>query len=291
MPHNEASHCSPFTPSTKGTIGLKQRDRSLAGSKEGQSGSYGEPSPGDQMASHRYVRKRKKFVSEHPKQAEQSWGATTGEAECADEKAGKAIAKAEEKDEGAAGGWDSGTAEVADVPADADGTTPTQGSAPTDAPAAPVEKPEPEDNSRSYANYLREQAEKKSKLGGGVPEARIFNARLESVTDNDRSMVITAMAEKPNFHARTPFNSARDRESNQKQWTHPTWEELGGDYLHFTLFKESKDTMECIHRTFCPCREARQNCTSCTVYYLDVLKSMEEHKLKITGNRELRLAC
>ena len=31
---------------------------------------------------------------------------------------------------------------------------------------------EPEDNSRSYADYLAEQAEKKIKLGGGVPEAR-----------------------------------------------------------------------------------------------------------------------
>ena len=74
----------------------------------------------------------------------------------------------------------------------------------------------------------------------------IFKSRLESVTDNDGSMVITAMAEKPTFHARTPVNNARDRESNQKQWAKPTWEELGGDYLHFTLFKENKDTMECI---------------------------------------------
>ena len=54
------------------------------------------------------------------------------------------------------------------------------------------------------------------------------------------------MAEKPTFHARTPVNNARNRESNQKQWTKPTWEELGGEYLHFTLFKENKDTMECI---------------------------------------------
>jgi len=32
--------------------------------------------------------------------------------------------------------------------------------------------PEPEDNSKSYDEYLAEQAEKKLKLGGGVPEAR-----------------------------------------------------------------------------------------------------------------------
>ena len=75
---------------------------------------------------------------------------------------------------------------------------------------------------------------------------KIFNSRLESVTDNAGSIVITAMAEKPTFHARTPVNNARDRDSNQKRWTKPTWEELGGDYLHFTLYKENKDTMECI---------------------------------------------
>ena len=112
-------------------------------------------------------------LSDHPKQADQSWGAPTGESEFADEKAGEAIAKAEEKDEGAAGGWDSGTAEVAaEAPVDADGSAPAQASAPTDAPAATVEEGEPEDNSRSYADYLAEQAEKKMKLGGGVPEAR-----------------------------------------------------------------------------------------------------------------------
>ena len=75
---------------------------------------------------------------------------------------------------------------------------------------------------------------------------RIFNSRFESVTDNNGSMVITAMPEKSTFQARTPVNNARDRGSNQKQWTKPTWEELGGDFLHFTLFKENKDTMESI---------------------------------------------
>ena len=110
--------------------------------------------------------------SDHAKQADLSWGAPSGNAEFADEKAGEAIAKAEEKDEGAAGGWDSGTQEMAEpaAPVDADGAAPA-GSAATDPPAAPVEEPEPEDNSRSYADYLAEQAEKKMKLDG-VPTAR-----------------------------------------------------------------------------------------------------------------------
>ena len=66
------------------------------------------------------------------------------------------------------------------------------------------------------------------------------------MTDNDGSIVITAMPEKATFHARTPVGNGRDRGSNPKQWNKPTWEELGGDYLHFTLFKENKDTMESI---------------------------------------------
>lgn len=116
------------------------------------------------------------FSRDHVKQADQSWGAPTGDAEFADEKAGDAIAKAEEKDEGAAGGWDSGTADIGETKtADADGIAPAESAAPTDAPAAPVEEPEPEDNSRSYSDYLAEQAEKKLKLGGGVPEARKAN--------------------------------------------------------------------------------------------------------------------
>ena len=125
--------------------------------------------------------------SDHPKQADQSWGAPTGDSEFADEKAGEAIAKAEEKDEGAADGWDSGTAEVAAEPtASADGTAPAQGTAPADASAAPGEE-EAEDNNRSYADYLAEQAEKKLKLGGGVPEARKPNEGSKSKKEWDNA--------------------------------------------------------------------------------------------------------
>ena len=124
------------------------------------------------------------LYSDHVKQADQSWGAPTGESEWKDEQAGAAIAKAEEKDEGAAGGWnatsatgdwDASSAAVsgqAAPTADADGTAPAEGSTPAKAPAEPVVDPEPEDNSRSYADYLAEQAEKKLKLGAGVLQAR-----------------------------------------------------------------------------------------------------------------------
>jgi plasminogen activator inhibitor 1 RNA-binding protein len=101
--------------------------------------------------------------SDHAKQADQSWGAPTGGSEWDDEKAGEAIAKAEEKSEG----FDT----VVEPPVDADGNklTTTEEAVPL---AALITEPEPEDNSKSYADYLAEQAEKKLQLGSGVLEAR-----------------------------------------------------------------------------------------------------------------------
>ena len=102
---------------------------------------------------------------------------------------------------------------------------------------------------------------------------RIFNSRLETMTDNDGAMMITAMAEKTPFYARTPMNT---NTRNNDRGTHrgnrrgndrvngrgnddrfrtqafsgargkPSWEDLGGKYLHFSLCKENKDTMEVI---------------------------------------------
>lgn len=102
---------------------------------------------------------------------------------------------------------------------------------------------------------------------------RMFNSRLETMTDNDGAMMITAMAEKPTFHARNPMDTnARNhdrgnhrgnnrangrgngRGNDDRSKTHassgargkPSWEDLGGKYLHFSLYKENKDTMEAI---------------------------------------------
>ena len=102
---------------------------------------------------------------------------------------------------------------------------------------------------------------------------RIFNSRLETMTDSDGAMMITAMAEKPTFYARNPVDintrnndhgnhRGRDRGNDRFNGRgqdgrsraqasggakgKPSWEDLGGKYLHFSLYKENKDTMECI---------------------------------------------
>ena len=102
---------------------------------------------------------------------------------------------------------------------------------------------------------------------------RIFDSRLETMTDSDGAMMITAMAEKPTFYARTPMdtntrnndhgnhrgkdrgnyrvdgrgNDGRPRvQASGGAKGKPSWEDLGGKYLHFSLYKENKDTMESI---------------------------------------------
>ncbi|GKZ94318.1 hypothetical protein AnigIFM59636_007689 [Aspergillus niger] len=66
---------------------------------------------------------------------------------------------------------------------------------------------------------------------------RIFKSQLESQTDSEGMMVISAAPNRNNRSAQGGRNNARPR-------VPVNWDELGGPYLHFTLYKENKDTME-----------------------------------------------
>ena len=95
---------------------------------------------------------------------------------------------------------------------------------------------------------------------------RIFNSRLETVTGSGGTITVT-YAPASSYHSRAPNNergngqnqvredrergrghgrgnmirSGNDRSNRREQWAN-----LGGDFLHFTLLKENKDTMEVI---------------------------------------------
>lgn len=75
---------------------------------------------------------------------------------------------------------------------------------------------------------------------------RMFHSRLDSSTDDDGSVKIFAAMPSSGFKAK---NNAR-HENRPKGPKQPMgkagWAELGGEYLHFTLYKENKDTMEAI---------------------------------------------
>lgn len=82
---------------------------------------------------------------------------------------------------------------------------------------------------------------------------RIFFSRLETRTDDDGCIIISAMPAVSSYDGRPTGNQAdhknrkqNDRSTKRTPQGRSDWLELGGNYLHFTLYKENKDTMECI---------------------------------------------
>ncbi|KAL4898842.1 hypothetical protein BDW74DRAFT_126398 [Aspergillus multicolor] len=73
---------------------------------------------------------------------------------------------------------------------------------------------------------------------------RIFNSQIESSTDSEGMMVISVAAnrnKRSNQQGGRSGNNGGGRDKNRVNW-----DELGGPYLHFTIYKENKDTMEVI---------------------------------------------
>ena len=89
---------------------------------------------------------------------------------------------------------------------------------------------------------------------------RIFSSRLDSSTDGDGNIIISSANERGGWGAQACGRGARGsrgrggrgNNSNNNSNRQPQlmgkirWKELGGEYLHFTLYKENKDTMEVI---------------------------------------------
>jgi tRNA pseudouridine13 synthase len=72
---------------------------------------------------------------------------------------------------------------------------------------------------------------------------RIFHSKMESSTDKEKNtMTFTAAAP-----SQARNSNSRDHNGNQiRRQGKLGWAERGGEYLHFTLYKENKDTMEVI---------------------------------------------
>lgn len=82
---------------------------------------------------------------------------------------------------------------------------------------------------------------------------RIYKSYLESYTDDTGAMIISAAptnSTNKNPGARGEWqdsNSGRNGGSQRQEGSFkPGWKDLGGEYLHFTLYKENKDTMEVV---------------------------------------------
>ena len=86
---------------------------------------------------------------------------------------------------------------------------------------------------------------------------RIFSSRLDSSTDGDGNIVISSANERGGWGAQASGRGARGSRGRSNKSNNNNnrqsqlmgkirWKELGGEYLHFTLYKENKDTMEVI---------------------------------------------
>lgn len=70
---------------------------------------------------------------------------------------------------------------------------------------------------------------------------RIFKSKIETKTnESDNTIAVTAPPLAVKGRGGDRVGAPR---KNQKQ----SWEEMGGDYVHFTLYKENKDTMEAVY--------------------------------------------
>lgn len=73
---------------------------------------------------------------------------------------------------------------------------------------------------------------------------RVFSFRLETGTDDDGIIVISAASTQRGWGANS--NAAPNGRSKFPVKPKSSWNDLGGEYLHFSLLKENKDTMEVI---------------------------------------------
>ncbi len=103
----------------------------------------------------------------------------------------------------------------------------------------------PNEKAAAYGNVTSEpilDRELRTKLHQDM--RRIFSSKLESSTDKDGYIKIFAAAKQrapgprgDMYQTKTPRNQQKGKLG---------WAELGGEHLHFSLYKENKDTMEVI---------------------------------------------
>ena len=98
---------------------------------------------------------------------------------------------------------------------------------------------------REHATVLSEPITEKSKrTEAHVTIRKIFTGRLETATLQDQPGIISikAASTKAAQGARGQLNNDGSMQKGKLGWS-----DLGGEYLHFTLYKENKDTMEALH--------------------------------------------
>ncbi|KAI9783053.1 MAG: hypothetical protein M1839_004222 [Geoglossum umbratile] len=74
---------------------------------------------------------------------------------------------------------------------------------------------------------------------------RIFSSRLETETSGDGAIIVSVSGSSSRGRWGTMSHQTQ-RTAGPQPKRKSVWEERGGEYLHFTLYKENKDTMEVV---------------------------------------------
>ncbi|KAH0292085.1 pseudouridine synthase TruD/Pus7, partial [Aureobasidium sp. EXF-3399] len=86
--------------------------------------------------------------------------------------------------------------------------------------------------------------DKQTRTDAHINVRRIFNGRVDTMTNDDNTIAIKIAAQANKINARAlPGSKGKNARPKGKVG----WEELGGEHLHFTLYKENKDTMEVLY--------------------------------------------
>jgi len=95
---------------------------------------------------------------------------------------------------------------------------------------------------REFGNLQSEViADKQKRTDAHVTVRQVFGGRIETMTEEDNIITIkAAAAQRGNRDARSLYQGPGGPRPKGKVG----WDELGGEHLHFTLYKENKDTME-----------------------------------------------
>ena len=99
----------------------------------------------------------------------------------------------------------------------------------------------PDRKARDYGNLESDVIEDKEvRTNAHVAVRRIFQGRIETTTGDNNCITIKALPTRQKIDSR----GAPQRGDGPKVKGKVGWQELGGEHLHFTLYKENKDTME-----------------------------------------------
>jgi len=108
-----------------------------------------------------------------------------------------------------------------------------------DVAAHPQRKPRDHDSIQSEII-----SDKSKRTQAHVAVRKIFKSKLETLTMQDKPGTISIRAAPKGNESNGRRTDGAENDNGAKQKGKIAWDDLGGEHLHFTLYKENKDTME-----------------------------------------------